>query len=140
MYFKDSCFGSATDVSLFSLQNESVSATLLDKFINMASTSNNFNDRIITRIAIVKDSSFDQNMRNERKQPAISIAREKKLYSDRCQEQILGAEEIKPRMSLGISIVQGLDKNIYVKDLVKDSPAERHGESNIKFSLLANFS
>lgn len=106
----------------------------------MASTSNNFNDRIITQIAIIKDSSFDQNLRNERKQSTIdSIARQKKSYTNRCQEQISGAREVQQRINLGISIVQGSDKNIYVKDLVRDSPAERHGKYNIKFNLRPTF-
>lgn len=30
-------------------------------------------------------------------------------------------------MTLGISIVQGSDNNVYVKDLVKNGPGERHG-------------
>lgn len=29
--------------------------------------------------------------------------------------------------SLGISIVQGTDSNVYVKDLVKNGPGEKHG-------------
>lgn len=29
--------------------------------------------------------------------------------------------------SLGISIVQGTDNNVYVKDLVKNGPSEKHG-------------
>lgn len=104
----------------------------------MASTSNNFNDRIITRVTIIKDSSFDQNMRNERKQSVInSMARQ---YLDRSPEPISIASEIKQRMSLGISIVQGSDKNIYVKNLVRDSPAERHGTYNMKLNLLPTFS
>lgn len=132
LYFVDSSFGSATDTGLCPLQNESVSVTLLDNFINMASTSNNFNDRIITRITIIKNSSFDQNMRNERKQSAIiSMARQNKIYSDRSEEQFLGTKEIKQKMSLGIRIVQDSDKNIYVMDLVRDSPAERYGMYNI---------
>lgn len=80
----------------------------------MASTSNNFSDRIITRIAIVKDSLFDQNLQNERKQLGI-------------QEKIPDNNDFKPKMTLGISIIQGSDQNIYVKDIVKNSPAERHG-------------
>lgn len=30
-------------------------------------------------------------------------------------------------LTLGISIVQGSDNNVYVKDLVKNGPGERHG-------------
>lgn len=92
------------DAHYLSLQNESISDTLLDKFSNMTTTPNNLNDRIITRITIVKDSPAQyQNV------SAMAGIRQDN------------------GTTLGISVVQGSDNNVYVKDLMKNGPGERHG-------------
>lgn len=77
---------------------------MLDKFSNMTPCHNNLNDRIISRITIVKDSGV-QNL-----QMANS----------------LGTKQDNS-MTLGISVVQGSDNNVYVKDLMKNGPGERNG-------------
>lgn len=87
----------------FSLQNETVSETLLDKFDNLTGNSCT-SDRIITRVTIQKDYVGDR----------------KSKY---------GTDEASTRggLTLGISIVQGSDNKVYVKDLVKNGPGARHG-------------
>lgn len=72
---------------------------MLDKFSNMTTTQSNLNDRIITRITIVKDNNI-QNLKTA--------------------NSMMG-------MTLGISVVQGSDNNVYVKDLMKNGPGERNG-------------
>lgn len=92
------------DAHYYSLQNETISDTLLDKFSNMTTTQNNLNDRIITRITIVKDNHAQyHNMPT-----MMSIKQD-------------------GGMTLGISVVQGSDNNVYVKDLMTNGPGERHG-------------
>lgn len=65
----------------------------------MTTTQNHLNDRIITRITIVKDSS---------------------VHHLRVSNSTMGT-------TLGISVVQGSDNNVYVKDLMKNGPGERNG-------------
>lgn len=95
----ESSINGTTDAHYFSFQNETISDTLLDKFSNMTTTQNYSNDRIITRITIVKDNNV-QNCKTS--------------------NSMMG-------MTLGISVVQGSDNNVYVKDLMKNGPGERNG-------------
>ena len=67
----------------------------------MTTTQNNLNDRIITRITIVKDNNIQNSM--------------------------MGMNHDGSSMTLGISVVQGSDNNVYVKDLLKNGPGERNG-------------
>lgn len=73
----------------------------------MTTTQNNLNDRIITRITIVKDNNNVQNGN------AIN--------------PIMGMKQDNNSMTLGISVVQGSDNNVYVKDLMKNGAGERNG-------------
>lgn len=100
----ESSINGTTDALFYSFQNETISDTLLDKFSNMTTTQNNLNDRIITRITIVKDNSL-QN---------LQLANSMGMKQDNS-------------MTLGISVVQGSDNNVYVKDLMKNGPGERNG-------------
>lgn len=70
----------------------------------MTTTPNNLNDRIITRITIVKDSQPQYH----------NVSTMLKIKHDN-------------GTTLGISVVQGSDNNVYVKDLMKNGPGERHG-------------
>lgn len=88
------------DAHYFSFQNETISDTLLDKFSNMTTTQNHLNDRIITRITIVKDNNVHHHLK--------------------ASNSTMGT-------TLGISVVQGSDNNVYVKDLMKNGPGERNG-------------
>lgn len=92
----------------FSLQNETVSETLLDKFDNLTVNSCT-NDRIITRVTIQKDYVSD---------------RKTKYGTDEASTRTKSNEN---GLTLGISIVQGSDNKVYVKDLVKNGPGARHG-------------
>lgn len=96
---ESSILNGTTDANYFSFQNETISDTLLDKFSNMTTTQNHLNDRIITRITIVKDNHV-QHMK--------------------ASNSAMGT-------TLGISVVQGSDNNVYVKDLMKHGPGERNG-------------
>lgn len=98
-FHAESSINGTTDAHYFSFQNETISDTLLDKFSNMTTTQNNLNDRIITRITIVKDNNV-QNLK--------------------ATNSMMGT-------TLGISVVQGSDNNVYVKDLMKNGPGERNG-------------
>lgn len=86
----------------FSLQNETVSDSLMDKFNNLScQTTTSTNDRIIRKIHINKDPINYSN--------------------------VDGRELLNKNFSLGISIVQGSDNNVYVKDLVRGGSGERNG-------------
>lgn len=71
----------------------------------MTTTQNNLNDRIITRITIIKDNNV---------QHFKTANTMMKMNQDNS-------------MTLGISVVQGSDNNVYVKDLMKNGPGERNG-------------
>lgn len=98
----DSSIKSEGNGNYFSLQNETVSDTLLDKFNNL-SANNTMNDRIIRRVIIEKDvirTSAMGGLMNEK-----------------------GGSDY----TLGISIIQGPDNHVYVKDLVVNGPGARNG-------------
>lgn len=92
----------------FSLQNETVSETLLDKFDNLTVNSST-SDRIITRVTIQKDYVGDRKAKHA------------------ANEASNGSKPNENGLTLGISIVQGSDNKVYVKDLVKNGPGARHG-------------
>lgn len=92
----------------FSMQNETVSETLMDKFDNLT-VNNCTNDRIITRVTIQKDNMGDRRSN----------------YAD--DEAMTRSKPNENGLTLGISIVQGSDNKVYVKDLVKNGPGARHG-------------
>lgn len=159
----ESSIKSTDDANYFSLQNETISDTLLDKFSDMTSTQNSINDRIITRITIIKDTppkpiiNLDLGMKHVKQQKLQQ--QQQKIYSNygtkyatlnskkltsREQEYLNQKQESTVKysndesnqnsngdtdngMTLGISIVQGSDNNVYVKDLVKNGPGMRYG-------------
>lgn len=92
----------------FSMQNETVSETLLDKFDNLTVNSC-ASDRIITRVTIQKVYVGDRNS---------------KCGADEASSR---AKTNENNLTLGISIVQGSDNKVYVKDLVENGPGARHG-------------
>ncbi|EDS42478.1 conserved hypothetical protein [Culex quinquefasciatus] len=132
----------------FDLPNETISDTLLEKFNNL-SCSAAINDRILTSVIVVKDF-----INPNEKQPASSALARKRSFLSRSQESVLfrsgprltpfGGDDLSSdggiadcgssgedtrgaRYTLGISIVQGADNNVYVKDLVPNGPGARAG-------------
>lgn len=163
----DSSIKSTSEANFFSLQNETVSDTLLDKFNNI-STNNTISDRIITRVIIRKDKpgsktdnkkQMAQYQKNDGQQQIKYAtmnnrnrsATAKDLYWSKSQESIFtksssqlcvrrskaafqrdharenGHSSSADGLTLGISIVQGSDNNVYVKDLVKNGPGAQAG-------------
>lgn len=112
LFETESSINGTSDAHYYSLQNETISDTLLDKFSNMTTTQNHLNDRIIMRITIVKDA----NAQNQYQYHPMNS----------CERQnVTGKQD--NSMTLGISVVQGSDNNVYVKDLMKNAPGQRHG-------------
>lgn len=117
----------------YSLQNESISDTLLDKFSNLTAAQNSINDRIIARITIAKDAPSKMPV-NRDARPAATLSGGKRTGQHRMGCEATGdasadqpPDDADNGMTLGISIVQGSDNNVYVKDLVKNGPGDRHG-------------
>ncbi|XP_059612240.1 uncharacterized protein LOC132258783 isoform X2 [Phlebotomus argentipes] len=119
----------------YSLPNESVSDTLMEKFNNI-SCSNTANDRIIVKIRIVKDkvcdsrsSSFERMKFSTLNPSRISkkLIRVKNKLLSRSQESVAIDDKRTSGGTLGISVVQGSDNNVYVKDLAPNGPGARGG-------------
>lgn len=124
----DSSIRSTEEANYFSLQNESISDTLLDKFSNMTATNNSINDRIITRIAITKDAPSKSLVNLDGQPAAEQTIREPTDYAMAIDASLTNhSTNTDNGMTLGISIVQGSDSNVYVKDLVKNGPGDRYG-------------
>ncbi|KAJ6638105.1 Tyrosine-protein phosphatase non-receptor type 13 [Pseudolycoriella hygida] len=114
-YVIQSNMKSNCDINQFSMFNESISDSLLEKFNNL-SNNNTIGDRVISRITIVKDSFAQINSNNG---GVFSLDSDGNSSTE--DNYVAG------KWTLGISIVQGSDKNVYVKDLVKNGPGERGG-------------
>lgn len=108
------------DVNQFSMFNETISDSLFEKFNNL-SKNNTIGDRVINRITIVKDSFVRINSNN-----GIELG-SRKYSLDSDGNSSVEDNSIANKLTLGISIVQGSDNNVYVKDLVKNGPGERNG-------------
>ena len=151
----DASIKSTSENNFFSLQDETVSDTLLDKF-NDITANNSIGDRVITKIKIQKDcltkdrSIMEQPLELTR-HPEIKYATlnsrriaNREMHSMfKSEESIFGPNPPKLRvkrlsakndggipktgLTLGISIVQGLDNMVYVKDLVPNGPGARSG-------------
>lgn len=81
---------------------------MLHKFDNLTVNSCT-SDRIITRVTIQKDYVGDR----------------KSKYT--ANDVLSTTKPNENGLTLGISIVQGSDNKVYVKDLVKNGPGARHG-------------
>lgn len=103
----------------------------------MTTTQNSQSDRIITRITIVKDqnNSIQHKARKHRMSAPLNFrAMTSHEHNDMAEPvyhnhnmQSIAEYKQDSGMSLGISVVQGSDNNVYVKDLMKSGPGERHG-------------
>lgn len=140
----DSSIRSTEQANYFSFQNESISDTLLDKFSNMTGLQNSINDRIITRITITKDTPSKSPINPDTTSTATATStaatlngsskrtgQEPKDYAMTAGDASAASNRTGDTdhhgMTLGISIVQGSDNNVYVKDLVKNGPGDRYG-------------
>lgn len=121
-------------------QEETISDSLLEKFNNLSTATG---DRIIRTLYIRKDVVVDARKEAgvaRTEQPKSAFERFKILSSNRFSKRFMrkknkalevrdinatGGEEKK--FSLGISIVQGPDGNIYVKELTPNGAAMCHG-------------
>lgn len=124
----ESCFNNTLDGHCFSLQNESLSETLLDKFSNMSATQNNSNDRIISRITIRKaEPANSQVVQSNLKAIQESNCQSLTIHEPNSSDHNYPSFEVKRGMVLGISVVQGPDNNVYVKDLIENGLGDLHG-------------
>lgn len=105
------------DINQFSMFNETISDSLFEKFNNL-SKNNSIGDRVISRITIVKDNLNLQN-------GIVDGGRKYSLDSDGSSS--MEEQSVTDKWTLGISIIQGSDNNVYVKDLVENGPGERNG-------------
>lgn len=138
----------------FELPNETISDTLLEKFDNL-SCSAAINDRILTSVVVVKDFINPNEKRSQAAEARAGLLARKRSFLSRSQESVLfkkggarlmafGGDDLSSdggiadcegssedgqgaRYTLGISIVQGSDNNVYVKDLVPNGPGARAG-------------
>ncbi|XP_053681539.1 uncharacterized protein LOC128732319 [Sabethes cyaneus] len=138
----------------FELPNETISDTLLEKFNNL-SCSAAINDRILTSVIVVKDFINPNEPQRPPSNKTQALIR-KRSFLSRSQESVLfrsgaarlsaafggddlssdggiadcgssGEDSRGARYTLGISIVQGNDNTVYVKDLVPNGPGARAG-------------
>lgn len=128
-------------------EDETVSESLFEKFndLSIASGQAVGTDRIIRRITITKERLMCGNRRvRQLKVRRLDRANgERVIFASRSQESVfLAAEDMlstveynntdeaseeEPAWTLGISIVQGTDNNVYVKELVNGGPGSVAG-------------
>lgn len=108
------------DINQFSMFNETISDSLFEKFNNL-SKNNTIDDRVINRITIVKDSIAKENASN-----GLEVGSGKQSMDSDGNSSVEDSG-IANKLTLGISIIQGSDNNVYVKDLVNSGPGERSG-------------
>lgn len=114
---------------------ETVSDSLLEKFENLS--CNPSIDRMIKRVTVIKKPNIRKNnsnvttkdMKNKEDSFVASLG---KYFNNLGQEnqshnQNKFSSEEKDHYTLGISIVQGSDRHVYVKDIVKNGPSDEAG-------------
>lgn len=114
----ESSMKSNCDINQFSMFNETISDSLLEKFNNL-SKNNTIGDRVISRITVIKENFAKINSNVELGSRKFSLDSE----GNSSVEDDCGVN----KLTLGISIIQGSDNNVYVKDLVKNGPGEKSG-------------
>lgn len=128
-------------------EDETVSESLFERFndLSMASSQPAGADRIIRRITITKERVMSDRERvrklkvrrvercNEgrslfgsRSQESLFVGGQERLEPEKPLEDAEGSEE-DGTWTLGISIVQGTDNNVYVKELVNGGPGSLAG-------------
>lgn len=120
-------------------EEETISESLLEKFNDLSSTG--MEDRVIRTVDIRKDAVVLEKTEDAEKPTQRSaFERFKMLSANRFSKRFLRGKKSKAlevrdedeggaekKFSLGISIVQGSDGNIYVKDLAPNGAGDRHG-------------
>lgn len=99
-----------TGMHNYSLPNDTMSQSLLEKFDNISCS----NDRVLSEISIIKDPVFSDkfNYKSQSLRNLVSINIDNFIAS----------------YTMGISIIQGQSDNyVYVKELVKNGPGDRNG-------------
>uniref|UniRef100_A0A182W498 FERM domain-containing protein n=1 Tax=Anopheles minimus TaxID=112268 RepID=A0A182W498_9DIPT len=138
------------------MTDETISDTLLEKFNNISQCGGASNDRILATVLIVKDTilgpeseTTTQRQFLSRSQESIAFPGKWSLmasstnstahydeFDERFPYATMGGGVRKrnrentgtaTRYTLGISIVQGNDNNVYVKDLAPNGPGARNG-------------
>ncbi|XP_041780175.1 uncharacterized protein LOC121597901 [Anopheles merus] len=137
------------------MADETISDTLLEKFNNISQCGGASTDRILATVLIVKDAIVDdapsaQRHFLSRSQESIALPGSKwsltvpphgyDEFDERFPYATMGggvrkrnrdptaaAANTTTRYTLGISIVQGNDNNVYVKDLAPNGPGARNG-------------
>ncbi|XP_053668060.1 uncharacterized protein LOC128718460 [Anopheles marshallii] len=138
------------------MTDETISDTLLEKFNNISQCGGASNDRILATVLIVKDAvngaeqeslmmATAQRQFLSRSQESIAFPGKWSLtassttndeFDERFPYATMGGGVRKrnreqtnaaTRYTLGISIVQGNDNNVYVKDLAPNGPGARNG-------------
>lgn len=137
------------------MADETISDTLLEKFNNISQCGGASTDRILATVLIVKDAIVDDAPTAERhflsrSQESIALPGSKwsltvphhgyDEFDERFPYATMGggvrkrnrdptaaAANTTTRYTLGISIVQGNDNNVYVKDLAPNGPGARNG-------------
>ncbi|XP_049289763.1 uncharacterized protein LOC125767322 isoform X2 [Anopheles funestus] len=138
------------------MTDETISDTLLEKFNNISQCGGASNDRILATVLIVKDAVIgmehemgpSQRQFLSRSQESIALPGKWSLtassiantthgdeFDERFPYATMGVRKrnreqhgnTATRYTLGISIVQGNDNNVYVKDLAPNGPGARNG-------------
>lgn len=113
--------------------NETISESLLEKFQNL--TGAVVYDRVIKRVYIIKEPNTRKNL-NAKDNEDSYVAAMGKYFNNLANEQINDQRKLAEKSfnventgdyTLGISIVQGSDANVYVKDIVINGPGDRAG-------------
>uniref|UniRef100_A0A336LMW2 CSON002930 protein n=1 Tax=Culicoides sonorensis TaxID=179676 RepID=A0A336LMW2_CULSO len=118
---KEACVIQTSIKSDFNLPvpDETVSDSLLEKFENLSCNTSIY-DRIIKRIIITKE--LNSKIINNAKTKEFPIH---KIHESQSHSNF--SEINHQRYTLGISVVQGSDKNVYVKDMVDQGPSDKAG-------------
>lgn len=111
--FLDTSIRSINQANNFSMPNETMSTSLVEKFENL-SCSVNASDRILSQLKIIKCPVFSETTMNFKSQSLKNLA-----FSSNVDCYITG-------YSMGISIIQGQSDNyVYVKEIIKNGPGDK---------------
>lgn len=118
---------------------ETVSDSLLEKFENLSCNPSLY-DRMIKRVTVIKKPNIRKNnittntstkdMKHKEDNFVASLGR---YFNNLGENQSshnqnkLSCSAEKDQYTLGISIVQGSDRNVYVKDIVENGPSDEAG-------------
>lgn len=120
---------------------ETISDSLLEKFENLSCNPSIY-DRMIKRVTVIKKPNIRKNsvntntstkdMKNKEDSFVASLGKYFNNLGDHENQSSHNQNKLscngeKEQYTLGISIVQGSDRNVYVKDIVKNGPSDTAG-------------